>query len=126
MRVLIIDDDPIRAIPVMAAGHDVKIAHGYDQVSFYLKHCKLWQPEIICLDNDMPMMTGLDVAREFAEDLFYRPVRIWSRNNVAAPQIKGLLLDKAMELGIDEEELELHVIPFDANTEPTFWAAQGK
>lgn len=123
MRVLIIDDDPVRAIPVLKAGHDVKIAHGFDQIDFWLK-CKHWYPEIICLDHDMPQMPGLEVVGHFVDELWWRTVRIWSCNHIAAPIMKDHLLDaaKAEEM---EGIFDVHILSFDSKTEPAFWRAQG-
>ena len=121
MKVLIIDDEPIRAHPVMNAGHDVRIAHGHEQIKFWLQN-KHWTPDIICLDNDMPLMSGKDVAYHFGDELFYRRVRVWSRNNIAAPEIKRILLDKALEYCIDEEETDIEVLAFDSDIESDYWS----
>jgi DNA-binding NtrC family response regulator len=126
MRILIIDDDPVRAKPVMAAGHDVRIAHGFKQVKFWLQNPH-WHPDMICLDNDMPLMSGLDVVQQFGDDMVPLPVRVWSRNNVAAPRIRDNLIDKFLEFDIDPDDADSLVVvqPFDSNRETVYWSKKG-
>ena len=92
---LVIDDEPQRAAQMMAVS-DLRVAHGFDQVKFWLQN-KLWRPQVVFLDNDMPLASGLSLARFFADDLIGIPVVVWSMNPVAAKEIAAILEDARIE-----------------------------
>ena len=94
-RILFIDDEPIRAWPLAQKGHHVRVAHGFEQVHFYLQQCPGYRPDVICLDHDMPMMNGYHVAQSF---LIARsiPVMIHSTNEAGAKDIERLLQEYAV------------------------------
>lgn len=98
MKILFIDDEPIRAKRLASLDNvEVIVAHGPEQVAFYLQHLPRKQrPNIICLDHDMPQMDGFAIAGQFLTGLSI-PVIVHSANNVGA--------DKIMEL------LEMHEVP---------------
>ena len=37
MKILVIDDDPQRALNFIKAGHDVRIVHGFEQIQMILQ-----------------------------------------------------------------------------------------
>ena len=98
MKILFIDDEPIRAKRLARLDNvEVVVAHGPEQVAFYLQHLPRNQrPDIICLDHDMPKMDGFAIAGQFLTELSI-PVIVHSANNVGA--------NKIMEL------LEIHEVP---------------
>lgn len=95
VRVLVVDDEPVRADQLMAVC-DLRVAHGFEQVKFWLRNT-CWRPDVVFLDNDMPLATGLSIARFFANDLIGIPVVIWSMNPIAAKEIEATLQDAQIE-----------------------------
>jgi len=96
MKILFIDDEPIRAWPLVESRrHDVRIAHGFDQVHFYLERYPGYRPDIVCLDFDMPMMDGYQVAASY---LISRaiPVVVHSINANGADQLMRLLQEHSV------------------------------
>jgi CheY-like chemotaxis protein len=91
MKILVIDDDPMRANNFVNLGHDVKIAHGFDQISFWLDHGPY---DLICLDHDMPMMNGLSVIKAFGGSLCWYPVCLWSQNAEKRTEMLKVLEEK--------------------------------
>lgn len=89
MRFLFIDDEPIRALPLVRLGHEVHIACGVAQVSFYLKLSGL-RFDAVWLDHDMPGMDGHEVAAMFLTERSI-PVIIHSSNTEGAMRIKQTL-----------------------------------
>lgn len=66
MRMLFIDDQPVRAWDVVPVEHrpSVYVAHGFDQIQYYLYQSGMvW--DVICCDHDMPLLSGPVVCREF-------------------------------------------------------------
>lgn len=90
LNILFIDDEPIRAWPLVEAGHDVRIAHGFEQIDFYLRRCPGYKPDVICLDHDMPLMNGYAVAEAFLWNQAV-PIVIHSMNDRGADDIARLL-----------------------------------
>jgi len=88
VRVLFIDDEPVRA-KMIPNEHDVYIAHGGEQVGYYL-HEKRY--DLVCCDHDMPMMDGLAVCSNFLVQLNL-PVIVHSQNIVCGPRMVQLLQD---------------------------------
>jgi DNA-binding response OmpR family regulator len=83
MNALLIDDTPTRAL-YLPQGWDYRIAHGYDQVDFWLKH---WPIDIVLLDHDMPLLCGAQVATMFRFELARYPIVVLSQNEYGAKQI---------------------------------------
>lgn len=105
-----IDDTPTRAL-WLPCGHDFRIAHGFDQIAFFLKY---WAPELICLDNDMPLLTGIQVVSMFKFELAAFPIIVVSQNPGAS-----LTIMKEME-----ELTRIVHIPFRASDEWTEQVSQ--
>jgi DNA-binding LytR/AlgR family response regulator len=116
MRILVIDDEPVRATELCSVG-DLRIAHGFEQVKFWLQN-RHWRPEVVFLDNDMPLASGVSLARFFALDLVGIPVVIWSRNPVAAEEIRAVLEDARME----EIPWQIWVKPYNSKNTSQDWA----
>ncbi len=88
-KILVIDDEPERANK-LGDFYDLRIAHGIEQVKFWLRN-SFWRPDIILLDNDMPLASGVLIAKEFALDMAGIRTIIWSMNVPAAKEIEGIL-----------------------------------
>jgi CheY-like chemotaxis protein len=88
-KILVIDDEPERAHKLGNA-YDIRIAHGSEQVKFWLRN-SFWRPDVILLDNDMPLASGVLIAKEFALDMAGIRTIIWSMNVPAAKEIEGIL-----------------------------------
>lgn len=110
MRILWIDDEPRRAGKLFQAQRDyceqrrsmktggnmlpffmpqdITFAHGKDQVDYCLFHVVNW--DVILLDADMPLYSGIEVAKEYL--IYLRiPVIIVSANIAATVEIAGIL-----------------------------------
>lgn len=117
MRILVIDDEPCRALPLLKSGHDVRIVLGRKQTLFALQDgLKYWVPEHIMLDHDMPGDNGLAIAKLFCTDLVDFPVCIWSFNPVGAQQILDVLKAEAQR---QQVECQAYCRRFD--TDPTWY-----
>jgi DNA-binding response OmpR family regulator len=108
-RILVIDDDPKRAMGLLRQGHFVAIAHTFDQIEFWLKNGP-WDQ--ICLDHDMGWIDGMKVLGRHGEDIlsFDCPVRIWSHNHEGAAKMFKHLRILAEECDLPEE---VSVMPFN-------------
>lgn len=94
-RFLFIDDEPIRALPLIKLGNEVHIACGVAQIAFYLKLSGL-RFDAVWLDHDMPgSMSGWEVAEMFLTERMI-PVIIHSANTEGALNIKRLLDEYAV------------------------------
>lgn len=69
-RILWIDDEPnsykIIANHMAMDSIDIYFAHGFDQINHYLNNGFHW--DVVLLDGDMPLMNGVDVARDFLRE----------------------------------------------------------
>ena len=87
MKILFIDDEPNRALPLVDKGHDVRVALGFDQSHFNLT---TWKPDLICLDYDMGSAeNGLKVAQSILVGRKF-PVVVHSMSEMGAARIKTL------------------------------------
>lgn len=91
-RILWIDDEPSRY--KIIANHmamdsvDIYFAHGFDQIKHYLNNGFHW--DVVLLDGDMPLMNGVDVARDFLCERSI-PVIIVSMNPGKVAEICSIL-----------------------------------
>lgn len=94
MRILFIDDEPIR-LQLVPKQHrsDIYVAHGMDQISYYLTHSGL-DFDLICCDHDMPALDGTQVCNMFLLDRSI-PVVVHSANTAGAPQRMLSILEDA-------------------------------
>jgi CheY-like chemotaxis protein len=98
LKILVIDDMPMRARDFVRQGHDVRVAHGFEQVKFWIQEvAREWKPDIVFLDHDMPQMNGVDVIQTFASDLLPYPIVIWTTNSAASTQMYLKLLEAGTE-----------------------------
>lgn len=92
MRILFIDDEPLRAKPLLEAGFDVFITDSVQAIELYLANNK-WSPfDLVCLDHDFEGRDydGNDVAREqLAEHSI--PVVVHSCNPYGVEDIEATL-----------------------------------
>lgn len=73
----------------MAIGSiDVYFAHGWDQINHYLNNGFIW--DVVLLDGDMPLMSGVTVARDFLCERSI-PVIIVSMNPGKVAKISSIL-----------------------------------
>jgi|14BtaG_2_1085337.scaffolds.fasta_scaffold01378_10 CheY-like chemotaxis protein len=91
MRLLCIDDEPIR-FAKLASFADCFVTDRPEVVSFYLK---AYDFDAVLLDHDMPLWTGVEVARNH---LIWRgiPVVVHSANEDGAKAIMRLLEEYAV------------------------------
>jgi CheY-like chemotaxis protein len=96
-KILVIDDSPIRARPLVKAGHDVKLACGYDQCKFWLDTSGVLF-DLIIMDHDMPGFDGTQLLNAFGDFIKTQecPVWVWSHNT---PKAKAMA-DTIFKLGI--------------------------
>ena len=107
-KILVIDDDANRAKPLIDMGFDVRVAYGFEQINLLLG---TWDPELIFLDYDMPLMSGIQVVHIFGDKMVQMcDIIIWSMNSYGAEQLANILMQKALEV---ESEYELLVTPWD-------------
>ena len=92
MKILFIDDEFSRAVPLLRAGFDVYITCDIEVVRAYLEHCKF---NLICLDHDMPKHTGYEIAQLCIIERNI-PVIIHSMNHAGAKRISQLLAENAV------------------------------
>jgi DNA-binding LytR/AlgR family response regulator len=107
-KILVIDDEPERAHR-LGNIFDLRIAHGYEQVKFWLRN-PVWRPDIIFLDNDMPLASGTSIAKEFALDMIGTKIVIWSMNGPASKEIEGILASPDHK--VDGFNMDISIIPF--------------
>ena len=93
MRILFIDDEPIRALPLINDGHEVFIAHGQEQIEVMLTQ----KYDLICLDHDMPLMNGMDVVNNLFPNFPNRRTVVHSTNAPAS----GRMVNALKELGVE-------------------------
>lgn len=90
MKILFIDDEPIRlqSIP-KSYRNDCHVAHGMDQIAYYLVHSEI-KFDLICCDHDMPLLDGIMVCKLF---LYERntPVVIHSMNDSRRKEMAVIL-----------------------------------
>lgn len=113
VRVLAIEDDILIRCPKLVRVCDLRVAHGKDQIKFWLQHHK---PQVIVLDHDMPGFSGMEAVREFWADFLCVPTIIWSHNHEAVKEMKAYL--EAQALDNDVEEWTIVVQPFDSTRTP--------
>lgn len=98
MNLLFIDDDPKRLIQLkiifinnyskeLWESINIKIAHGFEQIEYLLSEHKF---DLIMLDGDMPLMSGVDVAKEFLTN-YNSPIIIHTLNFMKAKEIAHIL-----------------------------------
>jgi CheY-like chemotaxis protein len=93
MKILFIDDEPIRALTLIKDGHQVFIAHGQDQIEIMLTQ----KYDLICLDHDMPLMNGMDVVTKILPNFPNCRTVVHSTN---APAATGMVT-ALKELGVE-------------------------
>jgi len=93
-KILFVDDEPNYRVNHIKGDHLIFSAHGYNQIDYYLNHTK-YKWDLICLDNDMPKLPGIDVSTMFLCERNI-PVVIHSMNPIGAKIIKGNLDDYAV------------------------------
>ena len=91
LRLLCIDDEPIRFVK-LAKTEDRYVTDRPEVVEFYLK---AYDFDAVLLDHDMPLWTGLDVARLHLIERGI-PVIVHSANDVGARNIMLLLEEYAV------------------------------
>lgn len=92
MRILFVDDEPIRARNLMKAGHDVYVTHHPDAVELYLATKTF---DLVCLDHDMPIRDGMFMVEEFFKQRNI-PVVVHSTNGAAAARMVATLEEYAV------------------------------
>ena len=112
LKILVIDDYPMRARDFVRQGHDVRVAQGFEQIKFWLQEvAKDWRPDIVFLDHDMPLMNGMDVIKGFSADLLMCPVVIWSLNSVAVDHMYLEIIEAGTELDVVAQVCRLAYSP---------------
>ncbi len=109
MRILVIDDEPIRIANLIDAGHTVCIAHTQNQIIFWLQYGP-W--DLIILDHDLYMpYNGTDVCIQHGKSILSLncPIRIWSHNPEGAKRMKACLEDTAKYYDIN---YDIHISPW--------------
>ena len=91
MRLLCIDDEPIR-FNKLASAADCFVTDRPEVVEFYLN---AYDFDAVLLDHDMPLWTGVEVARLHLIERGI-PVIVHSANNVGADNIMLLLEEYAV------------------------------
>ena len=101
MRILVIDDMPHRVKLLWNAGLskeiEIQIAHGFDQIKFYLENYKY---DLVLLDHDMPLMSGPKVVEEFLMERCI-PVIVISNNEPGAKKMVNMLEEYAVPVRYD-------------------------
>lgn len=92
MTILFIDDEPIRALPLIRRGHTVYLCEHPKYVMTYLAECQI---DLVCLDHDMNFVNGEDMAKSFLIERGI-PVFIHSTNVPAAARVERLLEEYAV------------------------------
>ena len=113
IRVLAIEDDILTRCPKLVGVCDLRVAHGRDQIKFWLQHHK---PQVIVLDHDMPGFNGMEAVREFWADFLCVPTIIWSHNHEAVKEMKAYLEARANDYELDDWVIAVQ--PFDATRTP--------
>lgn len=94
MKILVIDDEPRRATAFVRAGHDIRVAHGFEQIQFLLRDvASFWKPDLVVMDHDMPLLDGQGVLQTFGLDISIYPVLLWSCNPVGSQKMLRVLED---------------------------------
>jgi DNA-binding response OmpR family regulator len=99
LRVLVADDDPVVRLLVVAVlselGHETEVAaHGGDAWRMFEE----WQPDLVVLDLDMPIVDGLEVCRRIREMDDKREVFVLFLTGRDHPEA----LDAVLDAGGDE------------------------
>jgi CheY-like chemotaxis protein len=99
MNVLMVDDEPLRASKLIAMGHNVYLAHGLDQIQFYLSKSNSYYFDIATLDHDMPQGDGQTVCKVIRSDLVLKSLKvcIHSTNEVGSKVMGHILEDYSIE-----------------------------
>jgi DNA-binding response OmpR family regulator len=78
-RILVVDDEPhvreMLRVVLSQEGWDVDAVGSGKEA---LDYCRVEKPRIVVLDNMMPGLSGMDVARRLIEDGFSAPVILFS------------------------------------------------
>jgi DNA-binding NarL/FixJ family response regulator len=119
IRVLAIEDCPNTRCNALVDCCDLRVAHGFDQIKFWLKHHK---PQVIILDHDMPGFNGMDAVNAFWEDMICTPVIIWSHNHEAAKKMKEAMEARAAECLLEDEKWAIVVQPFNVGRDAKFYS----
>lgn len=118
LNILFIDDEPIRAAK-LAKHANVFVAHGPDQLSHYFSDAYRWDG--ICLDHDMPQMSGREVVELYVKERSI-PTVVHSSNEPAAQSMVDTLREFAVttkRLPITAKHWEHEVMSFfKAGTDP--------
>jgi DNA-binding response OmpR family regulator len=94
LRVLVADDDPVVRLLVVAVleelGHETEVAsHGGDAWRLFEE----WQPDLVVLDIDMPIVDGLEVCRRIREMDEKREVFVLFLTGRDRPEMLEMVLD---------------------------------
>lgn len=92
LNILFIDDEPIRAAK-LARMANVYVAHGPDQLIHYFSDAYRWDG--ICLDHDMPLMSGREVVELYVKERSI-PTVVHSSNEPAAQSMVATLSEFAV------------------------------
>lgn len=78
-RILVVDDEPhLRAMLRVILSHEGWAVDAVGSGKEALDYCRVQKPQIVVLDNMMPGLCGLDVARRLIEERFSAPIVLFS------------------------------------------------
>jgi CheY-like chemotaxis protein len=78
-RILVVDDDThVREMLRVLLAEDGWQVHAVESGREALDYCRTQNPHIVVLDNMMPGLTGMEVARRLIEEGFSAPVILFS------------------------------------------------
>jgi two-component system, OmpR family, response regulator len=77
--ILVVDDEPhMREMLGVVLADEGWLVNGVGSGKEALAYCREYDPDIVVLDNMMPGMTGMEVARHLIQDGFSAPVILFS------------------------------------------------
>jgi CheY-like chemotaxis protein len=77
--ILVVDDEPhMREMLEVVLADEGWLINGVSSGRAALDYCRQYQPDIVVLDNMMPGLTGMEVARRLIEEGFSAPVILFS------------------------------------------------